>query len=130
MGAAMAEPLGIALVGCGTVGGGVARLLVEQGERLAARAGRRLVLRRVVVRHADKPRAVPLDRGILTTDLEEVLRDPSVHVAAELVGGVEYARTAVLRLLEAGKDVVTANKALLAQHGTEVFETARRHGRA
>jgi homoserine dehydrogenase len=126
----MAEPLGIALVGCGTVGGGVARLLLEQPERLAARAGRRLVLRRVVVRHPDKPRAVPLDRALLTTDLGEVLRDPQVHVAAELVGGVEYARTAVLRLLEAGKDVVTANKALLAQHGTEVFETARRHGRA
>jgi homoserine dehydrogenase len=124
------EPLGIALVGCGTVGGGVARLLVEQPERLAARAGRRLVLRRVVVRHPDKPRAVPLSRELLTTDLGEVLRDPHIHVAAELVGGVDYARSAVLRLLEAGKDVVTANKALLAQHGTEVFETARRHGRA
>src|SRR5262249_22938516 len=66
----------------------------------------------------------------LTTDLEQVLRDPHVHVAAELVGGVDWARGAVLRLLEAGKDVVTANKALLARHGAEVFDTARRHGRA
>jgi homoserine dehydrogenase len=124
------EPLGIALVGCGTVGGGVARLLIEQPERLAARAGRPLVLRRVVVRHPDKPRAVRLPRELLTTDLDSVLRDPHVQVVAELVGGVDWARQAVLKLLAAGKDVVTANKALLAQHGTEVFDTARRFGRA
>jgi homoserine dehydrogenase len=126
----MTEPLGIALIGCGTVGGGVARLLLEQPERLAARAGRPLVLRRVVVRHLDRPRAIPLPRELLTTDLQSVLHDPHIHVAAELVGGVTWARQAVLALLAAGKDVVTANKALLALHGTEVFDTARRHGRA
>jgi homoserine dehydrogenase len=125
----VSEPLGIALIGCGTVGGGVAKLLVEQPQRLAARAARPLVLRRVVVRDANKPRAVPLPREMLTTDLGAVLRDPSVHVAAELVGGVDWSRRAVLSLLEAGKDVVTANKALLAQHGAEVFDAARRHGR-
>src|SRR4051812_47136992 len=109
----MTEPLNIALVGCGTVGGGVAKLLLEQSKRLAARAGRPLVLRRVVVRDVHKPRAVPLPRELLTTDLGQVLRDPDIHVAAELVGGVDWARQAVLALLEAGKDVVTANKALL-----------------
>jgi homoserine dehydrogenase len=124
------EPLNIALIGCGTVGGGVARLLLEHPERLAARAGRPLVLRRVVVRDVDKPRAVPLPRELLTTDLNQVIRDPHIHVAAELVGGVDWARRAVLSLLESGKDVVTANKALLAQHGAEVFDAARRHGRA
>jgi homoserine dehydrogenase len=124
------EPLGIALVGCGTVGSGVARLLLEQPERLAGRAGRPLVLRRVVVRHPDKPRPVALPRDLLTTDLDQVIGDPAVQVAAELVGGVDFARQAVLRLLAAGKDVVTANKALLAQHGPEVFDAARRHGRA
>jgi homoserine dehydrogenase len=126
----MAEPLGVALIGCGTVGSGVARLLLEHPERLAARAGRPLVLRRVVVRDPDRPRAVELPAGLLTTDLEQVLRDPQVQVAVELAGGVEWARQAVLRLLAAGKDVVTANKALLATHGLEVFEAARRHGRA
>jgi homoserine dehydrogenase len=124
------EPLGIALIGCGTVGSGVARLLLEHPERLAERAGRPLALRRVVVRHLDKPRPAALARELLSTDLEQVLRDPSIQVAAELVGGVEWARQAVLRLLAAGKDVVTANKALLALHGHEVFEAARRHGRA
>ncbi len=111
------EPLDIALLGCGTVGSGVARLLLEQPERLAARAGRPLVLRRVVVRDLDKPRAVRLPRELLTTDLQQVLRDPAIQVVAELVGGVDWARQAVLALLAAGKDVVTANKALLALHG-------------
>jgi homoserine dehydrogenase len=123
------DPLNIALIGCGTVGGGVAKLLLEQPARLAARAARPLVLRRVVVRDVHKPRAVPLPREMLTTDLNVVLRDPNIQVAAELVGGVDWARRAVLSLLEAGKDVVTANKALLAQDGAEVFDAARKHGR-
>jgi homoserine dehydrogenase len=130
MGCTMMEPLGIALIGCGTVGSGVARLLLEHPQRLTARAGRPLELRRVVVRDLHRPRPVELPAGVLTTDLDAVLRDPAVHVAAEVVGGVGWARETVLRLLAAGKDVVTANKALLALHGHEVFETARRHGRA
>jgi homoserine dehydrogenase len=123
------EPLGIALIGCGTVGGGVARLLLEQRERLAARAGRPLVLRRVVVRDRTKPRATSIPGELLTTDLGSVIADSSVQVAVELVGGVQWARQAVFDLLEAGKDVVTANKALLALHGAEMFECARRYGR-
>ncbi len=126
----MSEPLGVALVGCGTVGGGVARLLLEQPDRLTARAGRPLLLRRVVVRHPEKPRAVRIPPEILTTDLDIVLADPQVQVVAELVGGVEWARQAVCRILAAGKDVITANKALLATHGTEIFDAARKHGRA
>src|SRR5438309_2243495 len=124
------EPLGIALIGCGTVGSGVARLLLEQSERLAARAGRALVLRRVIVRDRAKPRSCGLAEELLSTDLRSVLSDPAIQVGVELVGGVGWARQAVGALLEAGKDVVTANKALLALHGAEVFECARRHGRA
>ncbi len=124
------EPLNIALIGCGTVGGGVAKLLLEQPARLAARAGRPLVLRRVVVRDLKKPRAISVPSELLTTNLQEVVRDPNIHVAVELIGGVDQARQAVLELLAAGKDVVTANKALLAQYGPEVFDAARRHGRA
>src|SRR5262245_59604270 len=126
----MAEPLNIALIGCGTVGAGVARLLLEHGDRLTARAGRPLVLRRILVRDPHKARPVRLPRELLATDLAAVLDDPAIEVAVELVGGVGWARQAVLRLLEAGKHVVTANKALLATHGAEVFEAARRHGRA
>lgn len=126
----MNEPLGIALIGCGTVGSGVARLLLEQPERLAARAGRPLALRRVVVRDLNKPRALQIPSHLLTTDLGRVLSDPNIQVGVELVGGVDWARKAVLDLLAAGKHVVTANKALLAQHGGEVFDAARRHGLA
>ncbi|MFQ3649116.1 MAG: homoserine dehydrogenase [Gemmataceae bacterium] len=124
------EPLGIGLIGCGTVGTGVARLLLEQPGRLAARAGRVLELRKVLVRQLDKPREVTLPPQLLTTDLQAIIRDPSIQVAVELVGGVDWARQAVLALLAAGKDVVTANKALLATHGVEIFDAARRHGRA
>jgi homoserine dehydrogenase len=117
------------LIGCGTVGGGVVRLLLEQPDRLAARAGRPLALRRVVVRDLSKPRPDILPRALLTTDLRQVLDDPNIEIAVELAGGVDWARRAVLDLLAAGKHVVTANKALLAQHGAEVFNAARRHGR-
>src|SRR5260370_22775247 len=123
----MTQPLGIALLGCGTVGGGVAKLLLQQSDRLAARAGRPLVLRRVVVRDPAKPRAVELPRDLVTTDLRQVLHHPAVHVVPELAGGVDWAKDAVLSALAAGKDVVTANKALLAQHGPAVFDTARQH---
>src|SRR4051812_31004624 len=111
------EPLGIALLGCGTVGGGVARLLLEQPERLAARARRPLGLRRVGVRAPAKPRAVALPPGLATSDVRAALHDPGVQVVAEVVGGVTWARRAVLDALAAGKDVVTANKALLAEGG-------------
>jgi homoserine dehydrogenase len=124
------EPYGIALIGCGTVGSGVAKLLLEQPERLAARAGRPLALRRVVVRDPAKKRPVTLPPGLLTTDLRAVLNDDSVQLAVEVVGGTDWARRAVIDLLAAGKHVVTANKALLALHGAEVFDAARRHGRA
>jgi homoserine dehydrogenase len=124
------DPLFIALIGCGTVGSGVARLLLEQPDRLAARAGRPIRLRRVVVRDLHKPRPLHLPADLLATDLRPILEDPAIEVAVELVGGVDRALGAVVDLLSAGKHVVTANKALLAEHGGLVFETARRHERA
>src|SRR5207245_707820 len=124
------ESLGIGLIGCGNVGGGVAKLLLEHPERMAARAGRRLELRRIVVRDLAKPRAAALPPGVLTTDVRDVLSDPQIQIAVEVVGGTDYAKHAVLAALAAGKHVVTANKALLAQHGAEVFDAGRRHNRA
>src|SRR5437879_6317150 len=117
----MTEPLNLALLGCGTVGGGVARLLIEQRERVAARAGRTVSLRRVVVRDLAKPRAVALPRDLVSTDIQAAIHDPSVQVVVELIGGTGVAKEAVLAALAAGKHVVTANKALLAKHGPEVY---------
>lgn len=125
----MNEPLGIALVGCGTVGSGVAEVLLHYQDRLAARAGRPLVLRRIIVRDPNKPREPTLPRDLLSTDLAAI-HDPAVHVVVELVGGTTVAKKVVLDALAAGKHVVTANKALLADAGHEVFEAARQAERA
>jgi homoserine dehydrogenase len=124
------EPYGIALLGCGTVGSGVAKLLLEHPQRLAARSGRPLVLRRVVVKDPRKPRDPLIPPQLITSDLRQVLHDPSIHAAVEVVGGTTWSKQAILDLLAAGKDVVTANKALLATHGAEVFAAGRKHGKA
>lgn len=124
------EPLGVALIGCGTVGGGVAKILLDHRDRLAARAGRPIVLRRVVVRDPAKPRPVKLPADLVATDPAAALADPSVHVVVELIGGTTTAKTVVLDALAAGKHVVTANKALLAEAGAAVFGAARTAGKA
>jgi len=121
----MSEPLGIALVGCGTVGTGVAKILWTHRDRVASRAGKALLLRKVVVRDPAKVRDPAIPAELLSTDLSSALRDPSVHVVVELVGGTTFAREVVLAALAAGKHVVTANKALLASHGAELFDAAR-----
>ena len=120
----------VGIVGFGTIGSGVARLLLEQGPRLVRHAGRRVELARVVDTDLNRPRNITLPEGLLTSDLSAVLRDPAIRVAVELVGGLEPARSIVLSLLEHGKDVVTANKALLAEHGAELFDRARKLGRS
>jgi homoserine dehydrogenase len=124
------EKTGVAIVGLGTVGQGVAQLLLDHGDRTARHAGRTLWLTHVVVRNVDKPRDVDLPEGVLTDDLSRIVNDDSVKVVAQLIGGIEPARTIMLQLLESGKDVVTANKALLAEHGPELFDRARQLGRS
>lgn len=123
------EKTKVAIVGLGNVGTGVARLLLDHGDRTARHAGRTLWLERVVVRDTDKPREVDLPEGLLTQDLSQVTGDPEIKVVAQLIGGLEPARSIMLQLLESGKDVVTANKALLAEHGGELFDRARALGR-
>lgn len=119
----------VAIVGLGTVGSGVARLLLDHGDRTARHAGRTLWLQKAVVRDLRKPRQCDLPPGILTDRLEDVLEDDDIEVVALLIGGLEPARAVMLKLLDAGKDVVTANKALLAEHGAELFDRARLLGR-
>ncbi|HEV3439198.1 MAG TPA: homoserine dehydrogenase [Gemmata sp.] len=126
----MSDTMGIALVGCGTVGGGVAEILLRHRDRFALRAGRPLVLRRVVVRDPHKPRDPIIPRELITTDPTAATSDPGVHVVVELIGGTTVAKKVVLDALAAGKHVVTANKALLADAGSEVFEAARKAERA
>lgn len=111
------EKTKVAIVGMGTVGTGVAKLLLDHGDRTGRHAGRVLWLEKAVVKDLSKARSIKLPTGVLTDRVEDVLNDPEIKVVAHLVGGLEPARTITLQLLEAGKDVVTANKALLAEHG-------------
>ncbi|TWT88505.1 Homoserine dehydrogenase [Pseudobythopirellula maris] len=119
----------IGLIGLGTVGSGVAQLLLDHGDRTARHAGRVLWLEKVAVRDLNRPRDCELPAGVLTDQLDEVINHPEIEVVAELMGGVDLAREVVLRSLAAGKDVVTANKALLAAHGPELCDAARKHCR-
>lgn len=124
------EKTGVAIVGMGTVGTGVARLLLDHGDRTARHAGRVLWLEKAVVRDLSKARGIDLPAGILTDRVEDVIENPNIKVVAQLIGGLEPARTITLKLLESGKDIVTANKALLAEHGPELFDKARSLGRS
>ncbi len=124
------EKTKIGIVGLGTVGSGVARLLLDHGDRLARHAGRTLWLEQVVVRDVTKARDCDLPVGIVNSDLTTITGNPEIKVVAQLIGGLEPARSIMLRLLESGKDIVTANKALLAEHGPELFDRARELGRS
>ena len=121
--------IGIGLLGLGTVGGGVLKIHRQNRAGLEAKAGCRLRLAAVADRDVTTPRAgLTLGEWPLTTDVERVLGDPAVAIVIELIGGLEPARTFILRAIAAGKHVVTANKALVATHGLELFEAARRRG--
>ena len=124
------EKTNVAIVGLGTVGSGVARLLLDHGDRTARHAGRTMWLKKAVVRDLSRPRDVVLPDGVLTDSMQEVIDDKEITVVAQLIGGLEPARTIMLALLESGKDIVTANKALLAEHGAELFTRARELGRS
>jgi homoserine dehydrogenase len=123
------EKTKVAIVGLGTVGSGVARLLLDFGDRTARHAGRTLWLEKAVVRDLERARDCDLPAGVLTDNIDDVVDNPDIKVVAQLIGGLEPARSIMLKLLESGKDVVTANKALLAVHGPEIFDRARALGR-
>ena len=122
----MATRIGIGLLGLGTVGAGVASILNSPEGRHPLIADLELV--RVAVRdlQRSRPVAIPTDR--LTTDPNEVVDDPNVHVVVEVIGGIEPARTLIMRAISAGKSVVTANKAVIARHGEEIAAAAAAAG--
>lgn len=117
----------VGIVGFGTVGSGVAKIILDQADSIAAKTGIRLQLAKVVDLDITSPRPVKLPQGVLTNNIDELLNDKSITIAAELVGGTTFAKDLQLKLLNTGKDVVTANKALLAEHGSELYEAARRN---
>jgi homoserine dehydrogenase len=121
------ERIGLGLLGCGTVGSEVARLIARDHGDLSARSGASLELIKVGVKDSSKDRP-SVEKSLLTTDLGSVVTDPKVSIVIEVMGGIEPARSLILQALEAKKSVVTANKALLAKHGAEIFAAARANG--
>ncbi len=117
--------IGVALLGLGNVGGGVVKLLEDNAAAIAGRLGARIEVRAIAVRDPDKlDRVVPVDRAKLSTDVAAAIARDDVQIVCELIGGTTDAKRAVLAAIAAGKHVVTANKALLAEHGAEVFAAA------
>lgn len=123
------SPLNVAIIGLGTVGSGVAKILLNHAEQMTTRAGRPIHLKRAVVRDLSRPRNVELHPDVLTDDVETVINDPSIEVVLQLVGGIDPAYDIMLRVLESGKDVITANKALLCEKGEPLFQRAKELGR-
>ena len=120
--------LHVGLLGFGTVGAGVARLLVEGADRIRARLGMDLRLKYVADIDLETDRGIHLADGVLIDDAEQVVNDPEVDIVIEMIGGEGIAKTLILKAIENGKAVVTANKALLAKHGAELFRAADRQG--
>ena len=123
------KPLKVAVLGCGSVGSQVVRLLDEQAGDLAARVGAPVELVGVAVRRLDAARDVEVPEGLLTTDAMGLVTREDVDLVVEVIGGIEPARSLILAALESGASVVTANKALLAEDGPTLFEAAEKAGR-
>ena len=123
----MKTRIGVGLIGFGTVGAGVVRILLQNASLIQRRVGVPLELVRVADLDVTRDRGVKLSPGILTTDARDVLDDPAIDVVLELIGGYGVAKQVILDAMARGKHVVTANKALLAVHGEEIFEAAARH---
>jgi homoserine dehydrogenase len=114
----------IGMLGCGTVGSAVVRMLAEHGDDIAMRAAVRLAVTRVAVRDADRARDVPLPRDVFTTDPASIVANPDIDVVLELLGGTEPAKELILASFASGKPVVTANKEVLSTAGKELFDAA------
>ncbi|HYA34405.1 MAG TPA: homoserine dehydrogenase [Candidatus Binataceae bacterium] len=123
-------PVRIALLGCGTIGTGVVKLLRSNGAMLAERVGAPLELTAVVDKLVKPNASLGITRAVLNDDPHTLVTRPDIDIVVELFGGIEPAKTLILKALNAGKDVVTANKALLAEHGGEIFHTVGKTGRA
>lgn len=122
------EPVKVGLLGLGIVGGGTISVLRRNATEIARRAGRGIIVTHASARDLKKPREFPLDGIELLGDPLELVNHPEVEIVAELIGGTELAREVVMQAISNGKHVVTANKALIAIHGNEIFEAATRKG--
>lgn len=122
------KPIHIGILGLGTVGGGTFTVLKRNGEEIARRAGRKIVVKMVADKDLQKVRGLVGNDAIITDNAHEVTCNPDIDIVVELIGGQTIAKELILEAIAHGKHVVTANKALLANHGTEIFAAARAKG--
>ena len=120
--------INVGIIGFGTVGAGAVELLLKNAETIAARVGAPVVIRKIADLDIESDRGVAVEPGLLTTDAMDVIDDPAIDMVVELVGGLDKAREFMLMAMEKGKHVVTANKALLAEYGRDIYTSARRLG--
>lgn len=124
----MKKTINVGLIGFGTIGTGVIKLLQKNGALISERVGAEIKLKRIADIDITTPRGVELPDGVLTTKADDILNDPDIDIVIELMGGYEPARTFLLRAMENKKHVCTANKALLATYGDDIFQSAGRNG--
>ena len=122
------KPIQVGLMGFGVVGSGVFNVLQRNQAEIQRRAGREIVVKSVSRRDVAAARSVVGHAASVVADAREIIRDPAIDIVVELIGGTGIARDLVLEAIAAGKHVVTANKALLAVHGTEIFTAASEKG--
>lgn len=122
------KPTNVGIIGWGVVGTGTAKILMEQAALIEKKLGWPLVLKKIADLDLTTPRGISLSAEMLTTDAGDILEDPEIDIVVELIGGYEPAKTFTLKAIRAGKHVVTANKALLATHGREIFQAAAEAG--
>lgn len=118
--------INIGIIGFGTVGTGTAKILLEKRDMLKERLGFEIDLKRIAIRNIEKERGIKVPEGIVTTDVNALLSDPDINIVVELVGGITPAKDFILQAISNGKHIVTANKALLATEGNEIFTAAQK----
>ncbi|MFZ3065716.1 MAG: homoserine dehydrogenase [Nitrospirota bacterium] len=120
----MKDKINVGIIGFGTIGAGTAKILINNAEIIKRRLGLPVVLKRIADLDIKKDRGIKLEKGVLTEKAEDILNDPDIDIVIELIGGYEPAKKFILKAIENGKNVVTANKALLAVHGEEIYKAA------
>jgi homoserine dehydrogenase len=122
------DQVNVGIIGFGTVGSGTVQILLENRDLITSRVGSEIVIKKIADLDLDRDRGIALAPGLLTKDAMEIIEDPQIDIVVELIGGLRQAKDYILLSLERGKHVVTANKALLAEHGKEIYRAAEKHG--
>src|SRR4030042_5780195 len=122
------KQINVGIIGFGTVGAGTVEILFNNREKISNRVGSDINAKRIPDRDLKTDRGIPLEPGVLIKDAGKIINDPEIDIVVELIGGTEKAKEYILGAIKNGKHVVTANKALLAKHGSEIYQSAEENG--